>query len=214
MKIENLNVAYKNKIIFKNFNLDVNEGQITCILGSSGVGKTTLINHIVSHCNNANIKVSVAFQEPRLIEHLTVYENLKLIGFNDTQIYNILDSVGLKNHAKCYPNTLSGGEKQRVNFVRALLFDSDVLVLDEPFSSLDVKLKLSLINLLISKKLEKTIIFVTHDIDEALMLANRIILLKNGNIALDYQVLTPLQEREYGKLEKERQILINAQLVW
>ena len=77
MKIENLNVAYKNKVVFNNFNLEIKEEQITCILGSSGVGKTTLINHIVSYCKNAKIKVSVAFQEPRLIEHLTIFENLK-----------------------------------------------------------------------------------------------------------------------------------------
>lgn len=213
MKIENLNVAYKNKVVFNNFNLEIKEEQITCILGSSGIGKTTLINHIVSYCKNAKIKVSVAFQEPRLIEHLTIFENLKLVGFNTEQIYDVLDSVGLKNHANAYPNTLSGGEKQRVNFVRALLFDSEVLILDEPFSSLDVKLKLKLINLLIGKKLGKTIVFVTHDIDEALMLANRIILLKDGNIGLDYSLTKNLEDREYGKLIEERQILINAQLV-
>lgn len=213
MKIQNLNVAYKNKVVFNNFNLEILNGQITCILGSSGVGKTTLINHIVSLAKSQGIKVAVSFQEPRLIKHLTVYENLKLIGYNDEQIYEVLESVGLKNHAKNYPNTLSGGEKQRVNFARALLSDSSLLVLDEPFSSLDVKLKIELIKLLLSNAQGKTIVFVTHDIDEALMLSNRIILLKDGAIALDYNVTTNLKDREYGKLNKERQILLDAQLL-
>ena len=213
MKIQSLNVAYNNKVVFNNFNLEIVDGQITCILGSSGVGKTTLINHIVSLAKSQGVKVAVAFQQPRLIEHLTVYENLKLIGYNDEQINEVLESVGLKNHAKNYPNTLSGGEKQRVNFARALLSDSNLLVLDEPFSSLDVKLKISLIKLLLAKTQGKTIVFVTHDLDEALMLSNRIVLIKGGDIGLDYTVQKNLEDREYGKQNAERQVLLDAQLL-
>ena len=213
MKIENFNVQYGNRVIFSNFDLEISEGEVTCILGNSGVGKTTLINHIAFNAQRENKKVAVAFQEPRLFEHLTVLENLKLIGYNEKEICAVLEKIGLEKNVHSYPNKLSGGEKQRVNFARAFLNDCDVLLLDEPFFSLDVKLKLRLITLLIKEKPNKTIVFVTHDIDEALMLSNRIILLKEGNIALDYTVKKDVQDRQYGKMTKEREILLNAQLI-
>ena len=213
MKIENLSVAYKDKVIFSHFNLEIAEGEITCILGNSGVGKTTLIRHIAQKAQQENKKVAVAFQEPRLFRHLTVLENLKLIGYDEKEIYRVLEKIGLDKKVHSYPNQLSGGEKQRVNFARAFLSDSDILLLDEPFFSLDVKLKIRLIKLLIEEKQQKTIVFVTHDIDEALMLSNRIILLKNGEIALDFTVDKDIRNREYGKLHEEREVLLNAQLL-
>ncbi len=213
MKIENLTVKYGSKVVFSNFNLDIIDGEITCILGNSGVGKTTLIDYIVSKSIEEDKKVSIAFQEPRLFEHLTVYENLSLLGRCEKEISSVLEKLGIGKNAYSYPNKLSGGERQRVNLARALLSDSDILLLDEPFFSLDVKLKISLIKLLLEEKQGKTIVFVTHDIDEALMLSNRIILIKNGEIALDFAVTEPLKNREYGKLYKEREALLNAQLV-
>ena len=213
MKIENLSVQYDSKVIFSNFNLEIADGEVTCILGNSGVGKTTLINHIASKAQQENKKVAVAFQEPRLFEHLTVFENLKLIGYAEKEIVNVLKKLGLENNVYSYPNKLSGGEKQRVNFARAFLSECALLLLDEPFFSLNVKLKIRLIKLLIAEKKKTTIVFVTHDIDEALMLSHRIILLKDGEIALDYTVNKDIQSREYGKSTKEREILLNAQLV-
>lgn len=212
MKIENLNVSFDEKVVFKNFNLEVIDGEITCILGSSGVGKTTLIDCLFNEYKKQGKKVSIAYQEPRLFNHLTVLDNLKLIGYREKDILTALEKVGLKDNIYSYPSTLSGGEKQRVNFVRSMLLDGDVLVLDEPFSSLDVKLKISLIKYLIEEKLQKTIIFVTHDIEEALMLSNRIIMLKNGEVLLDYKIEKDVKSREYGKLSEERQVLLNAQI--
>lgn len=212
MKIENLSVKYENKVVFSNFNLELIDNEITCILGDSGVGKTTLIAHITKKAKEQNKKVGVAFQEPRLFEHLTVFENLKLIGYSDSDIKNVLKKVGLENNANSYPNKLSGGERQRVNFARAFLLDSDILLLDEPFFSLDIKLKISLINLIIEEKLGKTIIFVTHDIDEALLLSNRIILLKNGLISLDLPILTDFKDRKYGKSSTEKDKILSALL--
>ncbi len=212
MKIENFSLSYGDKVVFNNFNIDILEGEITCILGNSGVGKTSLVNHIASAYKAEGKKVSVAFQEPRLFEHLTVFENLKLIGYKDSDIFSVLSKVGLSEKASSYPNKLSGGERQRVNFARAILGEQDILILDEPFFSIDIKLKLNLIKLLISEKLGKTIIFVTHDIDEALMLSNRIIMLKEGEIALDTRVSEDINLREYGKLESEREIILKAQL--
>ena len=213
MKIENLNVQYGNRTIFSAFNLDILDGETTCLLGNSGVGKTTLLRHIVSKLQQENKKVAIAFQEPRLLKHLTVFENLKLIGYDEEEIVKILEKIGLENRIHAYPNQLSGGEKQRVNFARAFLSESDFLLLDEPFFSLDVKLKIRLIKLLQEEKKGKTIVFVTHDIDEALMIADRIILLKSGAIALDYRLDNPTKTRDYGKSIKEREVLLTAQLI-
>lgn len=213
MKIENLSVQYGDKAVFSNFNLEISEGEVTCVLGNSGVGKTTLLKHIASKAQRENEKVAVAFQEPRLFEHLTVLENLKLIGYNEKEIVRVLEKIGLDKNLHSYPNQLSGGERQRVNFARAFLSEAELLLLDEPFFSLDLKLKIRLIKLLIEEKAKKTIVFVTHDIDEALMLSDRILLLKEGEIALDLTVETGVKNREYGKLTKEREILLNAQLL-
>ena len=213
MKIENLSVQYGDKAVFSNFNLEISEGEVTCVLGNSGVGKTTLLKHIASKAQRENEKVAVAFQEPRLFEHLTVLENLKLIGYNEKEIVRVLEKIGLDKNLHSYPNQLSGGERQRVNFARAFLIEAELLLLDEPFFSLDLKLKIRLIKLLIEEKAKKTIVFVTHDIDEALMLSDRILLLKDGEIALDLTVETSVKNREYGKLTKEREILLNAQLL-
>lgn len=210
MRIENLTVSHRDGVIFNNFNLEILDGQITSILGASGAGKTTLLNAVLESAKKQNLTVSYAFQEPRLISHLSVLENLKLIGYEEAEILNALKKVGLQNKINAYPNHLSGGEKQRVNFARAFLFDSSVILLDEPFSSLDVKLKISLINLLVSEKQGKTIIFVTHEIDEALMLSNKIVLIENGKTKLELKIDKDFNKREYGKMNAEREILISA----
>ena len=210
MKIENLTVSHRDGVIFNNFNLEILDGQITSILGASGAGKTTLLNAVLQSAKKQNLTVSYAFQEPRLISHLSVLENLKLIGYEEAEILNALKKVGLESKINAYPNHLSGGEKQRVNFARAFLFDSSVILLDEPFSSLDVKLKISLINLLVSEKQGKTIIFVTHEIDEALMLSNKIVLIENGKTKLELKINKDFNKREYGKMNAEREILIST----
>lgn len=210
MRIENLTVSHRDGVIFNNFNLEILDGQITSILGASGAGKTTLLNAVLENAKKQNLTVSYAFQEPRLISHLSVLENLKLIGYGEAEILNALKKVGLESKINAYPNHLSGGEKQRVNFARAFLFNSSVILLDEPFSSLDVKLKISLINLLVSEKQGKTIIFVTHDLDEALMLSNKIVLIENGKTKLELKINKDFNKREYGKMNAEREILISA----
>ena len=212
MKIENFSVNYKDKVVFSNFNIDIVDGEVTCILGNSGVGKTTLLNHIANKMQSENKKVAVVFQEPRLFPHLTVYENLKLIGYSEEDIVRVLQKLELDKNINSYPNKLSGGEKQRVNIARALLSDSDVLLLDEPFFSLDVKLKINIIKFILEEKLSKTIVFVTHDVEEALIFSHRVILLKDGKISLDLKLDSDIKNREFGKQQKEREVIFNAQL--
>lgn len=214
MKIENLNLSYGDNTVFKNLSFEINSGEITCVLGSSGVGKTTLLKWLAS-LKESNVKspynsVSYVFQEPRLIERISVLKNLTIIGASEFEAKSLLKAVGLEDKINELASNLSGGEKQRVNLARAFLKKSEIYLLDEPFSSLDLKTKLELIKTFFSlyKTSDKTAVFVTHDIEEALMVASRVLVLKNGKIALDIKLDGDLP-RAYGSCEKERKILLD-----
>ena len=213
MKIQNLTFGYGKNLIFNDFNLDFEKGKITAILGKSGVGKTTLLS-LISGIIPSNYKIKVptaiAFQDDKLIPHLTVKENLALVGINDSEIESVLKEFNL--NGKCYPNKLSGGEKGRVNVLRAFLANKELVLLDEPFSSLDINLKLKLIKMTASlqAKTGTTIIFVTHDIEEALLLSHRVVVLGDNKINLDLIVDGNLLDRNYGENQKERQKIINS----
>ncbi len=213
MKIENLNVSYAENKVFENFNLDINSGEITCILGPSGAGKTTLLNAISGLISSdiEKVKTSYVFQEPSLINAISVYKNLALVCDSEKEILSLLDKVSLLDKKDEKPCNLSGGERQRVNLARAVLYNGDIWLFDEPFSSLDIKLKLSLYSLFLSlwEKDKKPCVFVTHDIEEALLIAGRIIVLDGGKITLDLKIDKPYP-RSYGGLDSERKILLSA----
>lgn len=191
MRIENLTKKYGENTVYENFSLDINEGEITCILGESGSGKTTLLSCIAGITDFvgeiSGVKCSYVFQTPRLVPNLTVYNNLKLVCSDDNNIEEILDGLFIKNKRNSYPISLSGGQAQRVSLARAMLADSDIILMDEPFSSLDMKLKrdISLLYKDWQKSSAKTTLIVTHDVDEAIFFADRIIVLKDGKIAFD-----------------------------
>ena len=215
INLQNIGVKYGEKTVYENFNLLLEDGKITCILGESGCGKTTLLNVIaglVRHTGTVpNLTCSYIFQSPRLVPNLTVKGNLRLVCKDDEKINKMLDSVHLTNKADCFPAYLSGGEKQRVSICRAFLFDGDLLLMDEPFVSLDLKLKISIMELF--KKLQsersKTTLFVTHDVDEAVYLADRIIVLKDGNAVWDVE---NSEKKSFGSQSALRPELISKLL--
>lgn len=188
MQIKNLSVSYPDKTVFDGFDLQVEEGKINVIMGVSGVGKTTLLNAIagvIPYCGeieNKPERVSYIFQNDRLIDAISVYKNLDLIlraFVNDKnerkkRVENMLETLEISSLKNKLPTNLSGGERQRVALARAFLFESDVLLMDEPFKALDVALKSRIISLLIKLHSmdKRTIIFVTHAIDECLMTAD------------------------------------------
>lgn len=192
-EIKNLAVSYGDNRVYENFSLSLEDGKITCILGESGCGKTTLLNAVASLISYGGYITpstsSYVFQSPRLIPNLTVLKNLTIVGADPEKAADMLKEVGLGGKENDYPERLSGGERQRVALCRAFLYPSDILLLDEPFSSLDLKTKLSVMQTF--KKLEerdgRTVLAVTHDIDEALYLADRIVVIKNGTVAADFQ---------------------------
>jgi len=188
MKIKNLSLAYGEKVIYSNFNLEIEDGLITVILGESGAGKTTLLRAIASLTEYSGEiekpnEISMVFQNDRLVKSLTVKENILLVN-KDADVTSLLNEVGLSGYENAYPKTLSGGMARRVALARAFAKTSDLALYDEPFINLDLKNKLSLINIVKQKYSEnnKTLIVVTHDIKEAVLLADRIIVLKNGEV--------------------------------
>lgn len=193
MFIKDINIKFDNKVIYDNFSIDFEENKINCIVGCSGCGKTTLLNYICDELLAKDIKVSYVFQEDRLIPWKNVFDNLSLIIKNKygkevvkDKIEEILKILDIKDAKNLYPNELSGGMKQKVNIARALLYEFDVLLLDEPFRSLDLKIKNIVINLIrtINYKKNSTIILVSHDKDEVKALADNIILISGTPIRI------------------------------
>jgi len=213
IEINNINKSFesrgKNLSVLEDINLNINDGELVCLLGPSGCGKTTLLRLIAGLdqptsgeiiANGEVVKKpsgdrAVIFQQYSLFPWLTVLQNvtfgLELSGGSKEEnikaAERYLTSVGLIDFKDSYPHELSGGMKQRVAIIRSLLNHSPILLMDEPFSALDMQNRHRLQEQLIGvwKRFENTIVFVTHDVDEAVFLADKIILLdKNpGKIA-------------------------------
>ena len=174
--------------------LALNEGGITAVLGESGAGKTTLLNVLAGQTAfegsvEGRKTCSYLFQLPKLLPNLTADQNLKFVLPKSLHAAagGILAKVGLAGRERAYPHELSGGERQRVAIARAFLYPHEMLLMDEPFASLDLSLKKSLIELVASlwAQSKNTIVFVTHDVHEAATLAHRAIVLKHGRIVAD-----------------------------
>ena len=196
-------------LIFKNLNFIIKKSQFVSIFGPSGCGKTTLLNIIsgldkdfdgsiqtLNSETNPNKNLSYMFQAPRLFPWLTAIENVKFPikkKKNCEKIaFEFIKKIGLEKYKNQYPNRLSGGMQRRIALARAFAPNPNILLLDEPFISIDKKIANSLRKLLIKlwKKNKPIIIFVTHDLDEAIELADRICFLSNlpSKILLDYEV--------------------------
>lgn len=198
IEIRDLIKKFNDHYVFNNLNLDIESDKITVILGKSGCGKTTLLRLISNlekydsgSINTNNLKFSYVFQEPRLFPWLTVFENIQAItNLPSDEIYRMIRMVDLEKFSNSYPDELSGGMKSRVSLARAFAYKPDFLLMDEPFSSLDdftrVKMQEELLKLY--NKENVGILFVTHNIDEALTIADKIIVLKEGKIYSSYNI--------------------------
>lgn len=216
IEIANLTKKYSDTAVYENFNLSVEEGKITCILGESGSGKTTLLNAVAGLTKyNGSItqkKCSYIFQSPRLVPNLTVFGNLKLVCGDEERINSILREVKLSDKAQSYPVNLSGGQAQRVSIARAFLFKSEVILMDEPFSSLDLKMKSEMIKLFFGlwRADKRTALFVTHDPLEALTIAHRILVIKDGVIIYDEDLeCEPPRTYTEGQLKRLTEVLLS-----
>lgn len=198
IEIRDLIKKFNDHYVFNNLNLDIESDKITVILGKSGCGKTTLLRLISNlekydsgSINTNNLKFSYVFQEPRLFPWLTVFENIQAItNLPSDEIYKMIRMVDLEKFSNSYPDELSGGMKSRVSLARAFAYKPNFLLMDEPFSNLDdftrVKMQEELLKLY--NKENVGILFVTHNIDEALTIADKIIVLKEGKIYSSYNI--------------------------
>lgn len=209
IEIKGLTKKYDGKAVYENFDFSLEEGRTTCVLGESGSGKTTLLNCIAGLTRYEGeipkLKCSYVFQTPRLVPNLTVHDNLALIGADDGEIDDVLERVKLADKRGAYPAELSGGQKQRVSLARALMYGGEIMLLDEPFASLDLKLKRGMARLFneIARERGLTALFVTHDPDEALSVANRVVVINGGKTVADIKV-------DGQSLENARERIISA----
>ena len=211
VEIKELSHSIGNQTILNNINLDLQKDKIACILGPSGCGKTTLLkliaglekvqsgeiflnNNIVSstkqHLKTEKRKIGFLFQDYALFPHLNVKENLNFAIKNHYNLNNdieeIIEIIKLPNSLHKYPHELSGGEQQRVALARSIISQPDLLLLDEPFSSLDLNLKEEIRDdtLHLLQKSNVTVLIVTHDPFEAMFISNKIYIMKKGGIII------------------------------
>jgi len=212
LRIENIEKTFGKQKVLEDINFSVKDGEFIAILGPSGCGKTTLMRIIVGLDKPSAGKIfldnnditnlppdkrgfSIVFQDYALFPHMTLYDNvaygLKLRKVSSAQIreqvMSTLSTLRLENAIKKYPSQLSGGMQQRASIARALVLNTKLLLLDEPFSALDALVKVDLSDELrdLQKQFGITMIMVTHDLEEAFLLSSRVILMEKASIVAD-----------------------------
>lgn len=222
LEIKNLSKHYfinKDIIeVLKNINLEIKEEEIIAIVGKSGCGKSSLLSIISGLLDytdgkiiyNKDLSFGYMFQSDTLFPWLTIKENcnlglkIKKMEPKEDQLNNLLEKYQLTEFANKHPNNLSGGMKKRVSLIQTILTDPDILLLDEPFSALDYQTRIYIENDVYNlvKNNHKSMILVTHDIEEAVSIANRIIILSNRpssiikGIDIDKGNLSPIAFRK------------------
>lgn len=185
LKVKGLVKAYDGTKIIDGFDIEFPEKGVVCLLGKSGCGKTTLMNCIagLEKYDGGTVegidrkKISFVFQEDRLLPWINARNNILAVNNDEKLCDDILDKMGLAEHAKKLPKELSGGMRQRVAIARAAAYGGDIIMLDEPFKGIDIKTKAAVFELVKGFIKDKLCIFITHDIEEAKALADIIVIL-------------------------------------
>ena len=171
LQLDKISLTLDGEPVLDSLSYRFREGEVSAIVGESGVGKTTLLHLLCGlrkptegKCYTGDARMAFVFQEPRLFPWLTAYENVKTVCPKDpSRADALLSAMRLTEAADKYPSALSGGMKQRVSIARALAYDPDVLLLDEPFGGLDPALKAFVAETVFTQMRGKTVIMVTHD---------------------------------------------------
>jgi sulfonate transport system ATP-binding protein len=212
--------AFPGRVVLDDVSLDIAPGEFVALLGASGSGKTTILRAVAELDRDVTGTLvlprsqAVVFQEPRLLPWLRVAANVKLgltEGDRRRLVADALAEVGLSGRARAWPATLSGGEAQRVALARALVRQPDLLLLDEPFASLDALTRIKVQQLVARLWAEHgfAVLLVTHDVDEALRLADRALVLADGRIAHEVAIDLPRPRRDDhpGFVERRHRLL-------
>jgi sulfonate transport system ATP-binding protein len=221
VEVRGLTRVFNGRSVLDGVDLTIGRGEIVALIGRSGSGKSTLLRILAGLDGGATgevvvpKRVSVAFQDARLLLWKRVRDNvaLGLRGERHLEIAEAaLSEVGLSSHLDAWPLTLSGGEAQRVALARALVREPELMLLDEPFGALDALTRLTMHQLVLDlwERHHPSILLVTHDVDEALALADRVVLLADGCIAHEERVsLSRPREREHRDQVRRRISLLS-----
>lgn len=204
IECRDLNLKYQDDHAVKDVNLSINQGEFICVLGASGSGKSSLLGLIagIRKATSGTVKVSgkvidsprldtsIILQDYGLLPWKTVLENITFplktrnISIESDKLKEVTELLGISKYLKRYPHQLSGGQKQRVAIARTLCLESDLILMDEAFSALDFMSKEALQDVLlhIHQKQNQTVLFVTHSIEEALYLGEKIVVMEEGRI--------------------------------
>ncbi|WP_038266092.1 ABC transporter ATP-binding protein [Peptoclostridium litorale] len=234
MSIRNVHKTYSiqgEKIhALKGVDMDIEDGSLVCIVGKSGCGKSTLLKLMCSleSKDEGDIafgngikdlpKVSIVFQEPRLMPWLTVRKNIEFpikgkLGKKELEkrVTGQLEMLGIREFENAYPSQVSGGMAQRVSLGRTLCYEPDIILMDEPLGALDAFNRKKLQDEIVSifKNEKKTILFVTHDVEEALILGQKIIVMEEGKVkdSLDVEMEYPRNPSSVEFINLKKRIL-------
>jgi len=210
--VRRLTRRFGDRVVLDDLDLDIRRGEFVAMIGRSGSGKSTLLRALagldrdVTGSLGVAGPVAVAFQEPRLVPWQRVLANVAL-GLRAPEPARAaaaaLDEVGLTERAAAWPLTLSGGEAQRASLARALVRSPSLLLLDEPFSALDALTRITMRRLVLTlwERHRPAVLLVTHDVDEALELADRVLVLRDGRIAHSSAISVPRpRDRDHPSL--------------
>lgn len=225
--LNNVYKSFGDTAVLENINIELREGELVAIVGPSGCGKSTIFNILTDLIKldrgNAEIhgEVSYMYQKDLLLPYKTILDNvslpLQIKGISKKkareEAFSYFEIFDLKGYENSYPHELSGGMKQRANFLRTFICSNDIMLLDEPFGALDSITKRSIQEwfLHIRKKVNSTILLITHDIDEAVMLSDRIYVLSNkpANIKKEFD----LNKNIFNKKDLEKRALLKEEII-
>ncbi|HEY8524998.1 MAG TPA: ABC transporter ATP-binding protein [Acidimicrobiales bacterium] len=203
VSLRNVTKRFGDRAVLDGIDLDIRRGEFVALLGPSGVGKTTLLRILtgLERADGGEVLVprvrTTVYQEPRLVPSLRALANVTIGQPNRAAVkaagIRALEEVGLTDHARAWPATLSGGEAQRVALARALVREPELLLLDEPFAALDALTRIQMQDLVGELFLlhQPAVLLVTHEVDEAIALADRIVVLRGGRFAVDVRIDAP-----------------------
>lgn len=222
VSLTNVSKTFGQRSVLNNIDFQLKKGEFVALLGASGSGKTTLLR-ILSSLETATRGVmqvaqnrSVVFQEPRLFPFRRVGSNV-LFGLSKAQreqadVASALAEVGLTRHIDAWPKSLSGGEAQRVALARALIRAPDLLLLDEPFAALDALTRIKMQDLVLRlwQRHSPGVLFITHDVEEAIVLADRVLVLQDGQLSVDITLSSPRpRDRSSAEFKEIRKTLLS-----
>ena len=214
--LKNISKSFDDMEILKDINMEVNEGELVSILGPSGSGKSTIFNILTNIINcdkgevNINGDISYMYQRDTMVPWKKVIDNIgiplifKGRGKKEAreEVKEHIEALGLSGFEDKYPSQLSGGMKQRANFLKTYLTSNDIMLLDEPFGALDSMTRRKMQNWLLklTKKMNTTILFITHDIEEAIFLSNKIYVISEKPAVIKGEIKVDLPKDRNEKI--------------